>query len=346
MDAEGARLIFDYLIRTEYDNPRLLQTETVNIKNGPRAFKSASILTFGDKASGEVRKRALRLQTWKARVTGGYDFDTAEYSWTCENEEIVAVRALLNGDLVESGSYEITQSESGISALLKRLESNSVDSDALHKIVAALSANPTLTDAVAELEDAELLAGVIDRARQSRGLQRLQEAVNDPTTTEPLLQRILENEWWVFGGRYIAPASRRSLTVLDQLDIPLITANGALHVVELKQANIPKLVVPYRNHMIVGAEIQSATGQAMNYLRALDEQRATIWTELGIDCRRAFATVVLGHPKYVSEFDKSAINETIRIFNSHLSRIEVITYDDLIGGAQQALNVAAEQAQQ
>lgn len=35
------------------------------------------------------------------------------------------------------------------------------------------------------------------------------------------------------------------------------------------------------------------------------------------------------------------ISEALRIYNSHLSRLEVLTYDDLIHGAERALEIAA-----
>jgi hypothetical protein len=45
------------------------------VKTGPRAFKSASLLTFGDADSDEVTKRELRVQSWTARSDGsGIDF--------------------------------------------------------------------------------------------------------------------------------------------------------------------------------------------------------------------------------------------------------------------------------
>ena len=112
---------------------------------------------------------------------------------------------------------------------------------------------------------------------------------------------------------------------------------AVLHVVEIKQANIPKLVERYRNHLIVGQEIHQATNQTINYLRSLDEAQPLIKTTLGIDCRRAFATVVVGHPRFVGSFTEEEVAETIRTYNSHLSRLEVITYKDLLDGAERAL---------
>ena len=145
----------------------------------------------------------------------------------------------------------------------------------------------------------------------------------------------------MFGGRYIDLAKRRGLTVLNQLDVPLIRGDGALHIVELKQANIPKLVRKHRNHIIVGDDVHEAVAQAMNYLVALDEQTAQILKDLKVDVKRASVTVVIGHTAFVTGFTPQDVHETLRTYNSHLSRVEVITYDELIAGAKQSMDLSS-----
>jgi hypothetical protein len=102
------------------------------------------------------------------------------------------------------------------------------------------------------------------------------------------------------------------------------------------------LVVKYRNHYVVGPGVNESVGQVTNYLRELDEQRHTIKNTLGIECRRAFATVVIGHPQYVNGLAEDLVSETLRTYNSHLARVEVITYADLIQGAEGALGLQSE----
>jgi hypothetical protein len=82
---------------------------------------------------------------------------------------------------------------------------------------------------------------------------------------------------------------------LDQLDLVLLRPDGSLHGLELKAAT-PKnpLVKRDHNHVIVGGEVNDAFGQAINYLRELDESRHQILAEWRIDCRRASMTIVMG----------------------------------------------------
>jgi hypothetical protein len=138
--------------------------------------------------------------------------------------------------------------------------------------------------------------------------------------------------------------------VLDSFDVPLLGADGTLRIVELKGPNVPAPVRRHRNHWAVGQEVHQATSQAMNYLRALDEQGPTLSTtyrnEFGwdVDMQRVFATVVIGHPAHVAESDARQVEQTVRTYNSHLSRVEVITWATLLDSAARALEFEPETA--
>lgn len=158
------------------------------------------------------------------------------------------------------------------------------------------------------------------------------------------MQRAMGEQYWLFGGRYVGVADRRNLTVLDSLDVPLLGADGTLHIVELKGPNVPGLVRRHRSHLVVGVEVHQATSQAMNYLRSLDEQGATLSTtyrnEYGrdVDMQRVFATVVIGHPAHASGLESRQVEQTLRTYNAHLSRVEVITWATLLDAAARALD--------
>jgi hypothetical protein len=144
----------------------------------------------------------------------------------------------------------------------------------------------------------------------------------------------------MFGGQFVGVDRTRQFTTLDQLDIVLITTDGSLHVVELKKAYIPKLVVEHRNHHIVGPDVHEAVAQTENYLKSLDSEVYTIASKLKADVSRAFATVVIGDHQHnrlnISDDDFYA---ALRTYNSHLSRIQVITYDQLVTNAMNAMQI-------
>jgi Shedu protein SduA, C-terminal len=167
-------------------------------------------------------------------------------------------------------------------------------------------------------------------------------------TTETLMHRAIAGNYWVFGGQYVSIAPRRDFALLDQHDYPLLCADGSIQIVELKGPGCA-LVRKYRNHYIVSNEVHEATSQCLNYLRSLDEQGQMLQTayrnELGIDIdfRRARGTVVIGHlaRSETSTASRFQIEQTIRSYNAHISRIQVITYSDLLDSADRALRFEA-----
>jgi hypothetical protein len=197
----------------------------------------------------------------------------------------------------------------------------------------------------------------VELQRRRGQLAELKRIVEDSDSTERgHIHPQLKKMGWIFGGRYVGESRRKQLTTGDVLDVPLLRADGSLHVVELKGANIPTLVRRHRGPsdpqgigqagddrpLIVGNGVHEAVGQAMNYLCHLDEDRDHILAKFKIETRRASAAVLIGHPKFVQgRFTDEEIASTLRIYNSHLSRIEVIHYRDLIENAERDLALAA-----
>ncbi|MER6344027.1 Shedu anti-phage system protein SduA domain-containing protein [Streptomyces sp. NPDC001595] len=194
------------------------------------------------------------------------------------------------------------------------------------------------------LEDADagMLAQLLELRVRRAGLTSLRAAVNHPESSEGALHACLKNQEWIFGGAFVAELARRQYAPDTVLDIPLLRGDGALHVVELKRANIRNLVVRPSGQLMLGAPVHRAVSQTQNYLRTLDEGRDSILAKYGIDTRRASATVVIGHPQYVSEgITSQQVAETLRTYNTHLARIEVITYETLLESAERMLALSS-----
>ncbi|MGB8945161.1 MAG: Shedu anti-phage system protein SduA domain-containing protein [Streptomyces sp.] len=200
----------------------------------------------------------------------------------------------------------------------------------------------TSPDALALLaadDEGQLLLQAAQLKRRSAGLEGLREVVEDLRSSEHDLQRALVGQPWIFGGRFIGEAVQRRLVPGDEVDIPLIRGDGALHIVELKRAMSLRgaLVKRYRNAWVPTAQVHDAVGQAVNYLVGLDENRDRIREEFGIETRRASALVLIGHPAQQPDVPESRINEALRTFNSHVTRVEVLTYKELVDNAHGSL---------
>lgn len=186
-------------------------------------------------------------------------------------------------------------------------------------------------------------AAVIEGRR--RVLVELRALLAMPDATETAMQKILENNYWVFGGQYVAISPRRGLVPMQQHDILLVTADKSLTIVELKGPCDPLLARPRERHLTVSASVNDAVGQSMNYLRSMDEfglsMRTAASDELGLDYdfRRADALVVIGNRDHPAKTDaeRAQMDRVLRTYNSHLSRIRVLTYTDLLDTAERTL---------
>ena len=336
-----------------------MDVSTIVVHPGPKAWKEVSLLTFVDTETGEIHKRELRVQTWKTvspREGGGYDFTTTEYHWHCEGDEVDAVRAFLHGEFSEPGKYRLIRGGTEFEELVNQVERGEVNPGHIVRLVEAADHAPDMIATLAASRSGSLLAEAVELQRRRDQLDALRRIIEEANATErDHIHPQLKKMGWIFGGRYVGEAKRRQLTTGDVLDVPLLRADGSLHVVELKGANIPALVRRYRGPtlpqevggrreelpLIVGTEVHEAVGQVMNYLCHLDEDRDHILTKFKIDTRRASATVLIGHPKFVSgSFTDEGIASTLRTYNSHHSRIEVMHYQDLIENAERALALA------
>lgn len=330
-------------------SPNQLGLEGVTLKKGPQVCKTVALARYGSPETGEVKKTELRFRTAKRNDSGGFDFDGA-HAWACENAEIEKLQAFLTEHL-DPGRYRLLNAKSTEAAVVAMLREGEVNANDLVRLLARAGGVDLLAAALAQSEFGLSAAEAAVVGRRRALIADLATLVANLEATETDVQRLIGSEWWLFGGRYVGVANRRNLVMLDQFDIPLLGADGTLHIVELKGTNIPKLVYRHRSHLVVGQEVHEAASQAMNYLRSLDEQGATLETtyrnEFGqeYDMRRAFATVVVGHPAHVLEdVTEQQIDQTIRSYNAHLSRLQVITYKELVDTAERALAFQATQA--
>ena len=124
----------------------------------------------------------------------------------------------------------------------------------------------------------------------------------------------------------------------SEFDIPLIRGDGSLHIVEIKRAmRIGGLIKRNRGGWSLMSEVNDAVGQAEGYLVSLDENRDWVHQKFGVDARRASATVLIGHPAVQPHLPEAQINEVLRMFNTQRTRVEVITYKELVDSAERSL---------
>jgi len=198
--------------------------------------------------------------------------------------------------------------------------------------------SPGALAVLAQDDRAQMLLRAAELKRRAAGLEEVRRVAEDPEASEHQLQDVLLDNIWIFGGRYVSTLSQRRLTDGKELDIPLLRADGVLQVVELKLAmKAGPVIKKHRNTLVPAALVHNAVAQAHDYLVALDEDRNRIRAEFGIETRRASATVLVGHPGIHPEHTEAEINDVLRTLNSYTSRVEVLTYKDLVDSAERTL---------
>jgi hypothetical protein len=256
--------------------------------------------------------------------------------------EIRRLESLLSGDSIGSGGQPGGGTRDTVDPLIQQLLDAPDTGASMHRLFTALRENERLVEAFAEVEGASSFASVLELARQRKGAKSLRGVINDPNSTVPRLREALTAESWVFGGRYIAPAYRENIPVLDQVDLALIGNDRAIHIVVVGPANVSDLVVESVDGHRVGPQVESLVATAINHLLNVEKQGAAILATLGVETRRAFATVVVGHPAYATKFPGHHLRDTLRTYASYLSGIEILTYQQLMESAERSLDLLAQ----
>ncbi|MDI5904681.1 MULTISPECIES: Shedu anti-phage system protein SduA domain-containing protein [Streptomyces] len=238
------------------------------------------------------------------------------------------------------GRYRILRGSAEVAAWLEQVFHERVDVEDPEDTARRIVMSPDSLAVLAADREGQLLLRAAEVQRRRRGLEVLRMAVEDPEANERDLQRALDGQYWIFGGQFASQAIRRRLVPGDEIDIPLIRGDGALHIVELKRSMSlhGSLVKRHRGCWVPTAEVHDAMSQAVNYLVGLDEHRIRIRDELGIETRRASALVLIGHPSVQPDVAEEDINEALRMLNTHMSRVEAVTYKELVDNAERALS--------
>lgn len=176
----------------------------------------------------------------------------------------------------------------------------------------------------------------VPAAEDDHDLTTLRTAIESPEAAENELRDALAASPWIFGGRYL---DVRLLLPDSEFDLLLIRGDGSMRIVVVRPAmRIQGLIKRSRGGWSLMPEVHDAAAQAQSYLVSLDENRDWVREKLGVDTRRAGATVLIGHPAVQPHIPEEQVNEVLRRFNAQHTRVEVITYKELADSAERSLS--------
>jgi Domain of unknown function (DUF4263) len=331
-------------IREAYANPNVGKISQVVLKDGPSAFRIATLLEIIDPNTKQIHHYSLKIDQIDRKKKEGW-FAKPERSVRLEGDSPDEIdrlygflHALKQGSLTDAhGDLHIIRSEdyAKLETLLGALP-NLAASDKIQLIRTVLDqlddSTSVAADFVAAFEECPsgTLGHIATAARflkYREAYEHLKDLVDDPTTPEKKFQQHLSANPWMFGSEYSELLSRRTWTRDDNLDYMLRrTVDGYLEIVEIKTAFSERLFIHDTSHdsYYPSAKLSPVLGQVVRYIILATDK---------VDTLKIRARAIVGRD------GDSEQQAALRNLNAHLHAIEIITFDQLLRIASRVLQV-------
>ena len=340
------------LIKKTYSNPNVRTITQAVLKDGPRAFKIATMLEVINPKNGEFHHYSFKIDHIDKTKAGW--FSKPEKSVRLEGkdpDEIEKLYLFLHAsheNKLEDKSGELHLISSADYAKLDNILNsipNIANTDKIQLVSSILSQldseNTSIDDFVTAFDSSngETLKHIAAASRiveYTRALNELKALVNDPNTDEKAFQKHLEVNPWMFGSEYSELLPRKTWTRDDRLDYMLRkTVDDYLEIVEIKTAFKEPLFLHDASHdsYYPSSKLSLVIGQVTRYIEEVERNRDSIIAKDGTDTLKIRARAIVGR-------DGNAEHQAaLRNFNAHLHRIEILTYDQLLRIAERVLTM-------
>ena len=153
---------------------------------------------------------------------------------------------------------------------------------------------------------------------------------------EKIFQKWIENNLWVFGVEYTQHHDAKRIALFSEGDLLMESMDGFLDLIELKRPNPEFSIFNHdssHNSYYPSSELSKVIGQCLFYLQKLDEYKLNLEKEYKIKVLRPRIKIILGRTK---DFNEEQM-EALRMLNSNLNHIEIISYDHLINNCRKVI---------
>ena len=339
-------------IQRSYSNPNVRAITQAVLKEGPQAFKLATLTEIVNPKTDEFHHYSLKIDHIDKKKAGW--FHKPEKSVRLEGKEPDEIENLYTflhaayknslGDA--TGPLHLISSEdyAKLENLLEVIP-NIADTDKLNlvgNILSQLDSNSSSIESfvkVFEESKADTLKHIATASRlieYSKSVAELKRLINTTGTSESSFQKHLERNPWMFGSEYSELLPRKTWTRDDRLDYMLRkTVDDYLEIVEIKTAFSELLFLHDKSHdsFYPSSKLTPVIGQVTRYIEEVERNRDSIIAKDGTDTLKIRARIIIGR-----DGDKSH-QSALRNFNAHLHRIEIITYDQLLRIAERVLSM-------
>jgi len=144
---------------------------------------------------------------------------------------------------------------------------------------------------------------------------------------EKIFQNWIESNLWVFGIDYIKKHDSRKIALLSEGDLLMESVDGYLDLIELKRPkhelfrfdDSHKCFYPHTS-------LSQVIGQSLFYLQKLEDYKLNIEKEYEVKVIMPRVKIIIGRNSNFKDEEK----DSLRMLNSNLNSIQIITYDDLV----------------
>lgn len=339
-------------IKQSYKNPHVRSITQVVLKNGPRAFRIATLLELIDPTTNQFHHYSLKIdqidrtkKVWSAKPEKsirleGKDPDELEKLHTFLEASLTGKLKSQSGDLHLIRGEDYPKLEQLLRVLPRLARSDRLEL-ARTVLMQLDDEDSTTSDFVTTFEGSSEqtvrhIAAASRLVDYKNELIELKRMVSTPKISEAEIQKHLERNPWMFGSEYSALLPRRTWTRDDRLDYMLRrTVDGYLEIVEIKTPFDDPLFVHDRDRGVYypSAKLSPVLGQVMRYIEEVERQRDSILVKDEADTLKIRARVILGRNGSAEQ------QAALRNLNAHLHRIEVITFDQLVRIAERVLSI-------
>lgn len=153
---------------------------------------------------------------------------------------------------------------------------------------------------------------------------------------EKIFQNWIEQNLWVFGIEYIKKYDAKKIAIFSEADILMESMDGFLDLIELKrpQHNIFNYGSSHKSYY-PSTKLSEVIGQCLFYLQKLDDYKLNLEKEHKVKILRPRIKVVIGRTGAFS----NAQFEALRMLNSNLNHIQIISYDYLLNCGKKIISL-------
>lgn len=144
---------------------------------------------------------------------------------------------------------------------------------------------------------------------------------------EKIFQNWIEANLWIFGIDYIKKHDARKIALFSEGDILMESVDGFLDLIELKRPkhNLLKYDGSH-NCYYPHNDLSAVIGQSLFYLQKLSDYKLNLEKEYEIKVLMPRIKIIIGNN---NDFKEDHVN-CLRVINSDLNSIKIITYSDLV----------------